>query len=93
MLGLPYYVNVVYLNRQLRLIAFNVSPNGIVANQASVVQFGSMPYTNARLLVGSVSHATSGVSVDLKCTSIGRIISSHSSNVSIIQPRYSGLVA
>lgn len=92
MLGLPYYKSEVYVNRHLRLVVFYICGNGSVANQHDIVQF-SVPMSNARILIGSVCHETSGVSVDISCTSGGKLISSHSKNVSISHPRYSGLVA
>lgn len=92
MLGLPYYKNKAYVNRHLRLIAFYICGNGSVANQHDIVQF-SVSTSNALILIGSVSHETSGVSVDISCTSSGKLISSHSKATSISQPRYSGLVA
>lgn len=91
MLGLPYYKNKVYVNRHLRLIAFYICGNGSVANQHDIVQF-AIKTSNARILIRSVSHETFGVSVDMACTSSGKLISSHSKATSISQPRYSGLV-
>ena len=93
MLGLPYWRNDAYINRTLRLIAFYICANGSVSNQHAIVQFGGVAMSNARLLVGAVSHESSGISVDMSCTSGGLLTSSHSQNTSISQPRYSGILA
>lgn len=83
----------VYINYTLRLVSFWVAVNGNVNNQGTVFVIALLPSgSNPKILISSCDHTTDGVSVNL-LNDGGTVKSSHSTDVSIANARYSGLIA
>ena len=82
----------VYINRYFRIVYFGLYISQSVGNQTHIISIGTLPAdNNPKLLISSCNTETAGVSVNLRNTGAS-IYSSHSQNISITQPRYSGVI-
>ena len=84
----------VYKNIQLKITCFRIALDTSINNQSIIATIADFPMNSSPIMiVGSCSHETSGISVDIRMnTDTGDIISSHSSNTQIVNPRYSGII-
>ena len=84
----------VYKNISLRIVCFRIALTASVSNQSVIATIGELPKnSHPIMLVGSCTHETEGVSVDMRMgDDYGDIISSHTKNVQISNPRYTGII-
>lgn len=84
----------MYKNISLRIVCFRIALTADVSNQSVIATIADFPEnSNPIMLAGACTHETEGVSVDMRMGSYsGDIISSHSKNVQISNPRYTGII-
>jgi len=84
----------VYKNISLKIVCFRIALTANVSNQSVIATIGELPKnSHPIMLVGSCTHETEGVSVDMRMgDDYGDIISSHTKNVQISNPRYTGII-
>lgn len=84
----------MYKNISLRIVCFRIAITANVSNQSVIATIGDLPENSIPvIIVGACTHETEGVSVDMRMGSYrGDIISSHTKNVQISNPRYTGII-
>lgn len=86
-------VGFAYKNNSLRMVVFSIVVPDNVRNQSVVATIGQLPGNLPKYTVlGTASHATAGVSVDMNTSSGANIRSSHSINTYIEAPKYFGVL-
>lgn len=84
----------MYKNISLKIVCFRIALTANVSNQSVIATIADFPEnSHPIMLIGSCTHETEGVSVDMRMADdYGDIISSHSKNVQISNPRYTGII-